>query len=124
MLEVARETALEDAHPQVRWMLADSSPQQSHDWFWCKYFRMPVAELVGSFAGVLRLAEYVSSLGPEGLESAVFEPPQWVREDMLRLARVHRSHICIPTAVTSGMRDVPHKSSAMVHALAMEATHP
>eukprot|EP00969_Alexandrium_andersonii_P155914 6893365-Alexandrium_andersonii.AAC.1 len=77
MLEVARETALEDARPQVRWMLADSSPRQSHDWFGCKYFRMAVAESVGSFVGVLRLAVYVSSLGPEGLEAAVFELPQW-----------------------------------------------
>ena len=110
-----------------RWMLADSSPQQSYDWVWTEYNELPRNSLKAVFLAVVSLSLMVDKLcdeykdRPEDLSEVIMDglfPREW--EALHAALEELRHHICIPVSVTSGHRGLVHKCAALSHQLLMD----
>eukprot|EP00974_Lingulodinium_polyedra_P021547 2082016-Lingulodinium_polyedra.AAC.1 len=100
-----------------RYGLIDSSPQANHDWVWCQHHEVARSKLAP-------LAEAIDELVPmlqAGQDAAVELEPPAVARPLLRLVGDSiTEHISPPASVTSGMRQLARKVSAMLWSMALQ----
>ena len=112
------------AHQVRRWLWTDSSPQKNFDWVWSEYVEVEERDVWPVFDATVKLAKSVLDFmeGNRDDLDRLFEndvPDGWSAWHTQLESVSH--HICIPTAVSSGQRDLVHKVSALMHSFGMES---
>ena len=96
----------------ARYGLIDSSPAKCGDFLWCQHAEIALADIVDVANAMFELVRLLAPPEDEG-QRLDFFPPEAAEPLLEKLLRV-RNHIHPPAAVTSGMRALPHKVSALV----------
>ena len=106
-------------------MLCDSSPQVNYDWVWTQVKEISESDIVRSCKAVQHLATGVAAHvaswenEEEGFDDISLEPlAAWKQylDDVMAI----KTHVCAPTAVTSGQRGAAHKVRAQLHSFYLD----